>query len=229
MLVLWGRAIIIKNNYSESGMKMNAQERILEAGKSLFLTKGYRTTTTREIAEKAEVNLGLIPYYYKKKENIARIIYSEMLSGFLLEEKYNEVYLEDPIEKLFWCYLYISLRLVETSEYDFYYDLLEADVIPKTSQEYTKVTIREIAEQYRYDIDENQIEIIGNVMKSVEYSLLLQKKQKIYEISHVEVNRKAVEIIVFFLGMDKKDIDGKLNGCLDRVKGAGIDLAVLYQ
>ena len=43
---------------------------ILRAALSLFSAQGYQATTTRQIAKKAQVNLGLIPYYFRTKKNL---------------------------------------------------------------------------------------------------------------------------------------------------------------
>lgn len=51
---------------------------ILSAAEQLFLEKGYVAVTTREIAALAEVNLGLIPYYFVSKENLAQIVFQRI-------------------------------------------------------------------------------------------------------------------------------------------------------
>ena len=55
---------------------------IVNAAKELFYEKGYIDVTTREIAQKAHVNLGLIAYYFTSKENLAEIVFQDMKSHF---------------------------------------------------------------------------------------------------------------------------------------------------
>ncbi|PGQ37584.1 TetR/AcrR family transcriptional regulator, partial [Bacillus thuringiensis] len=50
--------------------KISAKERILEAAISLFGEKGYSSTTTREIAEKAKVSEVTIFRHFGNKEKL---------------------------------------------------------------------------------------------------------------------------------------------------------------
>lgn len=50
---------------------------ILEASKKLFYEYGYMKTSMRDISSKADVKLGTLTYYFKKKEDLARRIYSD--------------------------------------------------------------------------------------------------------------------------------------------------------
>lgn len=50
------------------------KERILEAGATLFATKGYAAVGVREIAELAGVNLAMISYYFQGKAGILKEI-----------------------------------------------------------------------------------------------------------------------------------------------------------
>lgn len=60
----------------------SAEERIKRAARRLFFEKGYHATTTREIAQAAGVTLGLIPYYFKSKENLAATICYDIMEQF---------------------------------------------------------------------------------------------------------------------------------------------------
>ncbi len=52
------------------------QKNIMDTAKSLFYENGYFNTSIREIADKANIKLGTLTYYYKK-EDIVRNIYSD--------------------------------------------------------------------------------------------------------------------------------------------------------
>lgn len=51
--------------------------RFLSEGKRLFAEKGFDSTSTREIAEAAGGNIGLIAYYFGSKEGLLRTIMEE--------------------------------------------------------------------------------------------------------------------------------------------------------
>lgn len=54
-----------------------ARRRLLEAALRLFADKGYQKTSTREIADAAEVNLGSISYYFGDKPGLYRAVFYE--------------------------------------------------------------------------------------------------------------------------------------------------------
>lgn len=56
---------------------MTAKESILKAAKQEFICKGYEAARMRSIAERAEVNKGLLHYYFKSKEVLVTEIFNE--------------------------------------------------------------------------------------------------------------------------------------------------------
>lgn len=55
----------------------SAKERILTAAKKFFALKGFETTSVREIAKEAEVNLAAINYHFRSKEELFQNICCE--------------------------------------------------------------------------------------------------------------------------------------------------------
>lgn len=51
-------------------MRRNSKEAIMQAAISLFTAKGYAGTSIREIAERAQVNIANISYYFKNKNGL---------------------------------------------------------------------------------------------------------------------------------------------------------------
>jgi AcrR family transcriptional regulator len=51
------------------------QQQIIEAGLNIFSKKGYGSTTTAEIANKASVSVGTLFNYYSSKQELANEIY----------------------------------------------------------------------------------------------------------------------------------------------------------
>lgn len=61
----------------------STEERIKEAARVVFTEKGYAATRTRDIAEASGLNLALINYYFRSKENLFNIIMVESLQMFV--------------------------------------------------------------------------------------------------------------------------------------------------
>ena len=59
-----------RNEDIGQGDSRSSRERILDAGLREFATRGFEGATTRMIAERAGVNVGLIKYYFESKERL---------------------------------------------------------------------------------------------------------------------------------------------------------------
>jgi AcrR family transcriptional regulator len=55
----------------------NARERLLSAGLRLFALQGFARTSTRELAEAAQVNVAAISYYFGDKAGLYRAVFFE--------------------------------------------------------------------------------------------------------------------------------------------------------
>lgn len=62
---------------------LDTANRIKQAANALFLEKGFGRTTTRDIASKADVNLALVNYYFRSKEDLFKTIMLETLERFI--------------------------------------------------------------------------------------------------------------------------------------------------
>ncbi len=59
-------------------MSQSTEDTIKEAAKRVFLEKGYHGATTRDIAKEAGINRALVNYYFRSKENLFAIVFTEM-------------------------------------------------------------------------------------------------------------------------------------------------------
>lgn len=57
--------------------KQEVEKDIIESAKKLFINNGFRATTMRNIATDAGVNLAMLNYYFRSKENLFDIIFDE--------------------------------------------------------------------------------------------------------------------------------------------------------
>ena len=68
-------------------MKQSTEDKIIDAARELFYRKGYEGVTVRDIANKAEVNLALLHYYFRTKDKIFEIVFKDAFG--LLFRKLN--------------------------------------------------------------------------------------------------------------------------------------------
>jgi len=75
--------------------KKEAKEKILSAGRNLFLKNGFEGTTTDQIAETAEVSVGTIYNHYRTKEEI---FIDSIFGSFNAGKKHNELIIPEENE-----------------------------------------------------------------------------------------------------------------------------------
>ncbi len=76
---------------------------IIEAARKVFISKGYEGTTLKKIASEAKVNQALLHYYYRSKEKLFEIVFTEACR--IIQEKLilitkSEDNIEEIIKKL---------------------------------------------------------------------------------------------------------------------------------
>jgi len=78
----------------------NKREKLLEAATELIHQQGFKHTTLADIAEKSEVPLGNVYYYFKTKDDIASAVIDERNSELAkMAEKWEQLY-SDPRQRL---------------------------------------------------------------------------------------------------------------------------------
>lgn len=60
----------MKSEKQMNEQEQTTEEKILEAASEVFTEKGFSGTRTRDIAEKAGINLALLNYYFRSKEKL---------------------------------------------------------------------------------------------------------------------------------------------------------------
>jgi AcrR family transcriptional regulator len=71
------QTIILNTRLNMTDNYTDAQRRIIEVARELFVKKGIKETSVREIAKAADVNVAMINYYFRSKENLFATIFEE--------------------------------------------------------------------------------------------------------------------------------------------------------
>lgn len=78
------------------------RERIVEAARELFWSRGYEATSVADILDRAEVHSGSLYHYFRGKQDLLLAVldeYVEMLWPAVIQPVFERV--EDPIERVF--------------------------------------------------------------------------------------------------------------------------------
>lgn len=61
---------------------MSTEDKIKRTALALFLERGFERTSIREIARRAKINIALLNYYFRSKENLFDSIFSGLLGKY---------------------------------------------------------------------------------------------------------------------------------------------------
>ena len=64
---------------NKMGIDTSTEEKIKEAARVVFTSKGYAATKVRDIAAEANINLALVNYYFRSKEKLFELIMAETI------------------------------------------------------------------------------------------------------------------------------------------------------
>lgn len=84
-----------------AGLDQDTETKIKKAAEKVFIERGYEGAKIRDIAEEAKVNIALVNYYFRSKEQLFKSIYMETFGAFFgqMVSTLNE---ETPLEVKVW-------------------------------------------------------------------------------------------------------------------------------
>lgn len=62
---------------NNENIALDVKDRILGVARTLFVEKGYKGTSIRDIASASETNVAMVNYYFRSKRDLFEIIFSE--------------------------------------------------------------------------------------------------------------------------------------------------------
>lgn len=95
---------------TEKSRDISTEEKIRDAARRVFITKGFDGCSSREIAKEAGMNVALVNYYFRSKGQLFKLIFHAALEDFLLSML--EVFSTNLS-------LEIKMRIFIEREYDF--------------------------------------------------------------------------------------------------------------
>ena len=151
---------------------VETKNKILQEAKLLFYEKGFEETSFQDISLKAEVNKGLITYYFKNKKNIAKEIYFEFTRN---QQKACDEVLEaenGTIAAIASLILFYQLIMEDENLKKFWYDIAVADVISDMIFWDREFFLKKIVEDLGLDITEDELFTIYCIENGMEVELI---------------------------------------------------------
>ncbi|MDD3739289.1 MAG: TetR family transcriptional regulator [Lentimicrobiaceae bacterium] len=153
-------------------METSTRDKIIIAAKELFTERGYNATKSRDIANLAGINLALLNYHFKSKENLYKIIVYDSfvqilgnLEPILSDEKISLIEKIEILAKQYTALLienenlpFFVLRELQKNA-DIFKDIMQSMRL-KTENVFTKQLLELGSEQTAIDIIFNTISLV---------------------------------------------------------------------
>lgn len=167
---------------------LSVRKRILHTACKLFMEQGFKNTTMRQIADAAQVGLGLIDYYFGSKENLAISFYEQMRKKCMEHVNAFVDYETDPYSHLAMM-IYLEFTLNMASFYKLYYDCLQGGIFEKYIMTTETETLERIMKVEHKTVSHDLLQLYSVfVCSAIERTLVLNKPHGLFpSISYHEI------------------------------------------
>ncbi len=185
----------------------SARENILNAAKKLFLSNGYKKTTMRDIAAEANENLGLIVYYFKSKDKLAKTLIDSIINGFVDEIKVdNDSF--NSLEVLFYNLLTLQAKITENvAQKHLFEEALIDNIYFEDPHEATVQQYNDIVLEYGINLPREIVYRYVLAGKGAERVLIEKKINHQLDITYLELCKMVFDTSVLPLGIPRVKID----------------------
>ena len=200
---------------------LNTEDRIKEAARKIFMQKGYKGTTSRDIAKEAGLNVALTNYYFRKKEKLFKIIFLETAHEFL-DEIINILNRQIELPKKIRLIMEkeLEMQLQDPDMFVFFYSEMKNNV--KTFMSEMGIVADKFLEKWNEQIEENvrkkiirkisPISVLSIVMGYMHFPIIASDLLKeiggfdkeSYNLYLEEQKEYAIEMVTNFLFLKKK-------------------------
>jgi TetR/AcrR family transcriptional regulator len=92
----------------------NVEQDIIDAARKVFQEKGYRGATMRDIASEANINMAMLHYYFRSKDNLFYMVFDDAFR--MLYQKIDQIITDEKID------IFEKIRII-VSEYISFFDI----------------------------------------------------------------------------------------------------------
>jgi AcrR family transcriptional regulator len=169
--------------------RKDLRKSVLKAASAVFIEKGYRGATTREITERAGVSRGLLYFYFKTKEDLFTELARQYVRRFekKIEGIYQRISDDDPVHALR-TYIDITCRELTKKKKVHFYRFLKTYGI-------------KVAKRYAAAFNQKQSQILAGILR-------VGEQKGVFTFGDVE--ETAILILSFLRGIYAAHEDGSL-------------------
>lgn len=179
------------------------------------------------IAKEVDVNLGLLPYYFEKKENMGIEIYSRYMSKFQEKVQYKKFGVQTSIEHMLITYLMLQYYMnLEPGLLKLYVELVKEDVLKYSIERYSFKSLELIEKEYGLQLESTDLATTLNIIKGVERAFIIANVDGKLDMNYFDININIVKCALLYLGIGRDVIDANIESVREKLIENGIDFAV---
>ncbi len=155
----------------EKKEKVSSKDALLEAASELFAVKGYLSVSTREIAERAGVNLGAIQYHFGSKAELfvesLKVLMNKRWKSCIGNLFGEDVPLDVPEARIKFCrFIYLFMYDVCFPEGTDTFRMVRRELLSADpeSEELTGKLINTISKEYFFPFKERLVKLISKIL-----------------------------------------------------------------
>ncbi|WP_193708424.1 TetR/AcrR family transcriptional regulator [Alkalibaculum sporogenes] len=187
---------------------LNTKETIINSCKKLFYENGYVKTTYSDICEDANINQGSIYYHFKRKNNIAGIIYCDFLSQNkkfihnIIGDKYGLQICTAVEIRNYW-----NMFLNDEKAKKFYYEIAKERIVVESFKETGEEFFRLHRKEYNLDIDDEKLKLINLSSSAIESECIIGLIDNYIHLTIDGVSDFEIRTIYEFMEVSYKRIE----------------------
>lgn len=187
---------------AEYSVGVATKSKIYAVAKRLFYRYGPHETSYSQICGEADVNKGLIPYYFKSKMNIAVLVYRDFVDAIdaALLEHWGDGGLTPPEHNIIFEILMFRLLRDDSDVLRFYSQVMNDPECHETTLEMQKQVVNELASGSNVSVDGDALRSIICMLNGVEAELVLALEKGFITESIEELVRRDILTCYFLLG-----------------------------
>ena len=193
----------------EYSVGVATRQRIYRESKELFYKQGIKATSYNDICEAADVNRGLIPYYFKSKNNIAIEVLGEFVDNMekAVNDRWGPEEMNQPELNVMIELLMFRLLVEDECACRFYSEIRSDGAFHGATLEIQESVMRMLASGSGVEVGDAALRTVTSMVEGTETELVLAVRDGYLMESIEDIVRRDISCCFFLLGADSRTVD----------------------